>query len=328
MKSSSRLRTFVRFVLTELYTPQKTAKFYHRSFADLDVGDVLTSTTDPKTGKHWLADKSFEQALEEKRKESYPDRPSRLDCVYASLVPHSRFLGKGRLFVVEPVDCVPFVSDSLIIDKLGEQYREEYNDYTGKYEQPYVSKDDTWIKWYWEGVDPKKSNLPNMEVLMTKARVVEVVDEKKRGLYGDTFTIGSGVYFDASTSIWGMKGGEEKYVYKGDGNTTMSLEHGLEVLKKTPGIEDVAVAEKKNSWDDDKITFKLVPGFTSKLTKIYSSMPGEESSHKPSFIGSFPSSQHGESVSVMLDRGQGEKFMKLVRAGKIELSGGLKTPRR
>ncbi len=70
---------------------------YHRSLRKMNVGDAIEIPKDLTTNKHYLANKMGELALEQERKEIAPDAPSRLNCVYSSLIPRSRFVEHVRI---------------------------------------------------------------------------------------------------------------------------------------------------------------------------------------------------------------------------------------
>lgn len=170
---------------------------YHRSFTELKVGDIIKPKMD-KTGKHWLKGLPVEILLEEYRKENYPNRPSRLDCIYSSLIPRSRFVDKGNLYAVKPIGKM-FITDSLIIDEIGEKFsRETMNFYEqGIRDKDIIENPQKYIyymdhhlaKRYWEGdIKGIKNKLTRIEVLSESAEVVEVIGEDKLNV-GDTVEI-------------------------------------------------------------------------------------------------------------------------------------------
>ena len=66
----------------------------------LNVGDEVKPKLEG--GKHWLSNEMAELALEEERKITNKSAPSRLNCVYSSLVHRGRFIDKGYLYRVIP----------------------------------------------------------------------------------------------------------------------------------------------------------------------------------------------------------------------------------
>lgn len=97
------LRECIRALLLE-YDLQPGVRVYHRSPRIMKPGDIVESRK--TNGRHWLTDKWSELALERYRKERHSDLPSRLDCVYGTLTPRSRFLSKGHLHVIEPIGSI------------------------------------------------------------------------------------------------------------------------------------------------------------------------------------------------------------------------------
>lgn len=307
----SELRSLVREVIILEYSPQPSATFYHRSSAQLKVGQVLTAQVNKQSGQHWLRSKDFEVALDNYRQKNHPDLPSRFDCVYASLTPHSRFLGKGRLYRIEPVNCVPFVTNSRIIDELIAVYPDEYDYDTmppRKIKQ-FIDENDRLFRDYWNGDDPTKKNLPDLEVLMKSARVIELIDEK-RALPGDVFTLH--VPVDAYVAIYGDS------VYSSNGKDTVSLDNCIKLLDSTPYVEI-----NKGQRDDRRLPLRLLPGFKSTIRRVYSSMPGDKA-ERPSdlrqpYTDNFSSSIDGDGVMLTLDFRDAKMFMKSLRAGDITL---------
>ena len=189
--------TFENYNLTNaLFELSENSTLYHRSIKKLKVGDVIK----PRKikGSHWLEKSEMELALEQMRKESYPHRPSRFDCVYTSPHPRSRFLDKGDLYVVRPVGNM-FMTDSTLIDDIGEQFSRWFYSYDGyglsDYERPKIIKlanqgDERALKelvyglpyeanLYWQGKGTQY--IKDLEILSDSAVVTEVpVEEIKR----------------------------------------------------------------------------------------------------------------------------------------------------
>ena len=186
---------------------------YHRSLRKMNVGDAIEIPKDLTTNKHYLANKMGELALEQERKEIAPDAPSRLNCVYSSLIPRSRFVDKGYLYRVKPTGRI-FVADSTLIDTIMERFDREYYERVGSYDQQdrkeieqdllqnpskltnYLPRE---AYEYWMGEKPNiaafgKAALRDIEVLSDGAIVTEVVSEsdKLRGnltLYINSTTV-------------------------------------------------------------------------------------------------------------------------------------------
>lgn len=182
-------------LLSEIST---NTPLYHRSLRKMNVGDAIEIPKDD-TGKHYLTSKIGELALEQERKEIAPDAPSRLNCVYSSLIPRSRFVDKGYLYRVKPTGRI-FVADSTLIDTIMERFDREYYDYISRYDQPERKEiGQELIKnprrlteflpseayYYWQGEKPNiaafgKDALRDIEVLSDGAIVTEVVSESEK----------------------------------------------------------------------------------------------------------------------------------------------------
>jgi hypothetical protein len=175
---------------------------YHRSLRKMNVGDAIEIPKDLTTNKHYLANKMGELALEQERKEIAPDAPSRLNCVYSSLIPRSRFVDKGYLYRVKPTGRI-FVADSTLIDTIMERFDIEYYDYIRRYdsydqqerkaiEQELLQNPSKLTNYlpreayeYWQGDKPNiaafgKAALRDIEVLSDGAIVTEVVSESEK----------------------------------------------------------------------------------------------------------------------------------------------------
>jgi len=172
---------------------------YHRSLRKMSVGDPIEIPKDIDSGKHYLTNKKGELALEQLRQEEAPDAPSRLNCVYSSLIPRSRFVDKGYLYRVKPTGRM-FVADSTLIDSIMERFDREYYDYISRYDQPERNEiENTLLKNpnrligylpydaydYWKGETPSiaavgKGALRDIEVLSDGAVVTEVINESEK----------------------------------------------------------------------------------------------------------------------------------------------------
>lgn len=132
------LREFVQHVLME-YNVQPGVRVYHRSIKRFSRGKILHVQEPESAKRRFFAPKAVEMALENYRKKNHPDLPSRLRCVFGTLVSRSRFLRKGYLYVLEPLGAT-HVTDSQLIDRLANVYRDDYRDMGSGYEliEPYV----------------------------------------------------------------------------------------------------------------------------------------------------------------------------------------------
>lgn len=178
-------------ILSEI---SENVTLYHRSKYPMKVGDIIKPKKD-EDGKHWTESVPSEVALELMRRKEYPDRPSRFNCVYSSVIPRSRFVDKGMLYVVKPKGKM-IVTDSALIDKIHEQFdrrtfdSSEFHDHTKlaqivkaeperlEYFLPYLE-----AKQYWEGSNIKRKE--DIEVLSDEAVVIEIIDETGKRLTQD-----------------------------------------------------------------------------------------------------------------------------------------------
>jgi len=185
---------------------------YHRSMRKMNVGDAIEIPKETSSGKHHLASKMGELALEEERKEIAPNAPSRLSCVYSSLIPRARFVDKGYLYRVKPTGRI-FVADSTLIDAIMERFDRDYYDYISRYDQSerkeieqdllqnpkkltgYLPSE---AYYYWKGSVPNKNTLRDIEVLSDGAIVTEVVSESEKST---PFIIGDDVVVTESDKL-------------------------------------------------------------------------------------------------------------------------------
>ena len=185
---------------------------YHRSLRKMNVGDAIEIPKDLTTNKHYLANKMGELAMEQERLLEAPDAPSRLNCVYSSLIPRSRFVDKGYLYRVKPTGRI-FVADSTLIDTIMERFDREYYENISKYDQPLrkeIEQDllqnpsrlteflPSEAYYYWKGSAPNKNTLRDIEVLSDGAIVTEVVSESEKST---PFVMGDDVVVTESNKL-------------------------------------------------------------------------------------------------------------------------------
>ena len=75
---------------------------YHRSYGDYEPNQIL-NPKDKYSGGHPYQNSYLEKKLEEFRQENAPDKPSRMSCVFCSVVPRAAFVGRGHLYEVKPI---------------------------------------------------------------------------------------------------------------------------------------------------------------------------------------------------------------------------------
>ena len=224
------------------YTPQEGVTLYHRSFHKFKVGDVIKPKVDPSTGKPHRSDRNVEKALEIYRSKKHPELPSRFNCVYLSYLPRSRFLSKGNLYAVKLGPGPTLTTDSMIIDELANRYRSVYDYNSSKFLEPYVYDDDDLIVKYWEGVDPTRDNLHNLEVLASSATVIEVIDDKNMHP-GDVIELGRDAeQIQFMIDVYITNGA--KHTYASDGGTMVPLS---------------TIEKKINAFDFHNVKFMKAP---------------------------------------------------------------------
>lgn len=320
------------------YQVASGVRLYHRSTKAFKVGDVLTSQKNDK-GQHWLSYHLHEKGLEEfrtkrhyappqkftareRKKKSFvePERtfkslehlPSRFECVYATFVPHSRFLSKGQLYVVEPIGATHVV-DSRIIDKLARlpvRYRsvvDDDDDDTGHFEDDWEAR--RLYEDYWEGTEPNRANLKNLEILMDSARIVEVVDEITQPIQqGNNFIVSGGPVIIGKLE---MRGGDRVSW----GENTQTFEDFIVDAANIPGLE---IGKKPQESYFSSVTVKLTQGFKGKIHTMRLPEPGntEQDPFGPRL--EITPSDLKYPVNIQLMDGLMFNFMKSIRKGFIK----------
>ena len=244
--------------------------------------------------------RAFEKQLEKFRQVKYPDLPSRLNCVYATFKPRSRFLRKGYLYRVKPIGKT-HVADSELIDSLDRSY-----------ERGGFGATNLMLK-YWEGIEePGRYDMNSAEILMESARVVEVVDEKQRMQLGMKIRFsGEAPKIRANLNVYGPVGTSERSVYSL--NEKIPLKDGLKRLE-VPGVF-VSKALHKSEYSPDSHPVVLAPGFEGFIVSTSSPDPG---SRYRGTLQLFVSPSMDPAAGVQIDVDESEKFMKAFRAGTIE----------
>jgi hypothetical protein len=246
---------------------------FHRTKQVLQVGDVL----EPKPGNILTTNygKSYESLLEFERRDNFPDRPSRKSCVYASLVPRSRFQSYGKLYEVEPVGAT-HITDSRLIDQISESSsREEIQ---------------SLVRQYWEGVDPTRQNIQNIEVLMDSAVIVKVHEEQSISK-GDELQFGRGApVINATFTLREID--NSSYLYPAEniapgplgGIESTDLEQGdWESIHSALKRSGAVVVDTKNNkdWGDWNVTISVGPGFECRVISYAGGEPGEQRNESP-----------------------------------------------
>lgn len=273
------LREYIRTLLE--YELQHGVRVYHRSPRIMKPGDIVK----PKmiNGRHWNVDSVQERVFERYRKEHYPELPSRLECVFGTLTPRSRFLSFGYLHILEPIGSI-HVTNSMLIDTFqtkADRAMLKYKfSWKGKltdeeaielvYRETYA-----YIESYWRGWEPDKTNLNNTEVLMQSARVLELVDESMQLHVGDRIVFGSSARpIETQIELYHDDGDDEDHSIAPNGQ---KIFRGMidEILKRTPGV--VSVKHVKISASFVKRLDVIVgPGFECNIDHVVTSDPGHD----------------------------------------------------
>ena len=271
---------------------------YHRSLRKMNVGDIIEVPKEPSSGKHYLAGKMGELALEEERKEVNPNAPSRLNCIYSSLIPRSRFIDKGYLYRIKPTGRI-FVADSTLIDTIMERFDREYYEYISRYDRPermeieqellqnpirltqYLPRE---AYEYWRGEKPNiaafgKSALRDIEVLSDGAVITEVINESDKStpfVIGDNVVVTENnklranltLYFNSKT----LANGEEVKPYYTSEEISSLLNYiGNEIFD---GVKPEPSKYTENSYE---FLGNLKKGAKLKITNLTSNIRGGRS---------------------------------------------------
>lgn len=320
------------------YTVASGVRLYHRSTRDFKVGDVLTAQKNDK-GKHWLSYHLHERGLEafrvkrdyepaqrftarERKKKSFiePERkfksfenlPSRFECIYATFVPHSRFLSKGQLYVVEPIGATHVV-DSRIIDQLSRlpvdyrSLRDDPNDEDeGRFEDQREAE--SLYRDYWEGTEPTRANLQNLEIFMDSARVVEVVNETTQPLHqGNNFMVAGGPVLLGKLELRGDS------VSWGQNKQTLE-----DFIIDSAGLQGFELGKIPEGDYFRSITVKLTQGFKGKILTMRLPEPGNLEQDPYSTRLQVTPSELSYPVDIQFMGDQVINFMKSVRKGFIK----------
>ena len=272
---------------------------YHRSLRKMNVGDVIEIPKDLTTNKHYLANKMGELAMEQERLLEAPDAPSRLNCVYSSLIPRSRFVDKGYLYRVKPTGRI-FVADSTLIDTIMERFDREYYEHVSRYDQPLrkeieqdllqnPSKLTNYLPReayeYWMGEKPNiaafgKAALRDLEVLSDGAIVTEVVSESEKStpfVMGDDVVVTESDKLRANLTLYinsaTAKGDEVKSNYTPEEINSLLNYIGNNIF------DDVKAEPSKYTENSYDFLGNLKKGTKLKIISLASNIRGGRSSY-------------------------------------------------
>ena len=158
-----------------LFEMSQNATLYHRSTVKYNVGDEIKPQ-----GREYVKKSLFERALEAFRKKYFPNAPSRFDCVFASVVPRSRFRTKGYLYTVKLGSGNYLMTNSYLIDDMGKEFTSFTADFSSERLSQYPDED---LMNYLPTFDAKRyfKGIPygdkeSIEVLAESLIVTEVHD--------------------------------------------------------------------------------------------------------------------------------------------------------
>lgn len=249
-------RVLARYI--QAHAIQRGTRLFHRSHRDFKVGDII----EPGRGGElpsWQYE--VERYLEQVRKEEYPQKLSRRECVYTSVVPRARFTGRGKLYVVEPMGGKTHVADSRIIDQLHYSLEDVPEKLYPRLEGKKLGKA------FWES-DLLGAPLADVEVMLERAVVVEVVGDDAPLEKGDQVTFGSGV--SIPVKLQGEENWKDKRTYYRLGHMRLTTEDAVDRLTEIRGIQ---VVDYDNSLRT--IDIELGSGFTGVVTFIRGGEPGQ-----------------------------------------------------
>lgn len=302
------LREFVREFLVE-YAPQENVVLYHRSMKKFKVGDVLSGGHSSKN----KLDSPVELALEEYRQKHHPDLPSRMNCVYMTFIPRSRFVNYGKLYAVKPNGNM-FVSDSMLIDKMLEDKDRSRSYGSSEYE---YTKDDVpyyLVERYWKGVEPNRGNTNDLEVIAESATVTEIIEEHKRVQRDDVVEFGSGVVIKGTVSLFSDSKAPDVYYAYDSARGKASFEQVTNDLK----AQGISTSMKSNFGRHD-LDVVLSAGFVGKVLSARTQSPGNKDPNA-GYQFSTTLCPIAGSLQILLYPDETKKFNDYVRKGLIKIT--------
>lgn len=259
------------FILSEI---SENTILYHRSNDIFKEGDILNPKK--KFGDdHHQKNNKLQQYLENYRKENFPDKPSRLNCVFCSVIPNSAFMNRGYLYEVTPIGKThitlaffinkintlfseekyfqtrdDMVSISDYIDRYGkEDGMRRYKSYQDEIEQHvmYLIKSDLdkYCEWYWKGVnyngDSYKKDTKWVEVLCEQVKVKRVYGSSSLKVFKPNDIIKNKDEIQLEVYTFNGK------IYKSNGNVQHSEEETKKIFSKLKQKRVKVDVESKSS---------------------------------------------------------------------------------
>lgn len=291
------LESFVRLLLLEKVDVSADNDLYHRSFQDLPVGTVLSGERSKMNERSHFS----ENALEMIRQKYYPDKPSRLNCAYATFVPSSRFNAYGKLYRVKPRGKMHVANSRLVdeiwkheVDVSGRYYDSSYYDDMSAKEKIKLMTDDYLreynylLKSYWKDVFATKENLKDLEVIADEMIVVEAIHEDRKLVPGTLVKLP--IDITASIDVYGDDSFDRRKsnVFDLPGTIVSKLESkNVKILKNekdgsrtsikvlVPKNTEIEVLQYKTFTQDDQYsTFN--PAWSRRLQSFSFKIPGIE----------------------------------------------------
>lgn len=259
---------FKQWLLNEI---NKNTILYHRSHDLLNAGDILTPTNE-HGNEHWLKSKVTEKYIEEYRQQFAPDKPSRLDCVYCSVVPRSVFVSRRYLYEVKPIGKIHStlayivneidntfhnkIPSSFIFKKLGDNpSRSEIDELKWKYNKENLLD---LFSQYWGDQNSSlfKKDPKWIEVLCEKVLVVKKAEEESDSVLrkGDKVVFKS----DYTTDFWWYENtGKNLSLYEKKkilddfkaSNRNLSIPKGTRATIRNVSYKENMPNSLKNVWD-------------------------------------------------------------------------------
>lgn len=244
---------------------------YHRSLKKMKVGDIIKPRMD-KTGSHWLASLPFELVLEEYRKEKFPNAPSRLNCIYSSVVPKSRFVDKGYLYIIKPIGKM-LMTNSSYIDILADRFsREEIRYYDRGIKAADIKANPKHFLYdldyylaqkYWKGeIENGRKDIDDIEILSESAKIIEIVNEENKLIVGNNVKVTESDKIYCTVDLYLEEDMIDKYESKSD-------ENFMNFVKDVENLFSGNFKKQFDKYDYDRKSGRIsIQGFLRKGDKL------------------------------------------------------------
>jgi len=270
----------VKFI-NPLFEISEQSTLYHRSMKKMEVGEIIK----PKKikGTHWLEKNIFESVLEYFRQKKFPDRPSRFNSIYCSIIPRTRFKDKGYLYVVKPIGNM-LMTNSKFIDRMSRSFDDRILDlpmeYTLELRKEIEKNPEKGLQFlsymdaemYWEGITG--GNKEDIEVLCESAIVEEIIGRKEGELInGDKVEVKENNKVFVNTSIYFKK--EDIKRFKENDREIVNYINNFKSLYINP---EEKLLEYSGEWGGGNLNLSgyLKKGVRLKAAYVTSSMRDEK----------------------------------------------------